>query len=290
MDRIVLYIDTVELKQKSSKYSLNIDDFLNKHEIYGNIIELEIKTQNYMKIKSLEDYSKQQIELITSNKKQMFSMNNSKICLDICKIDDITLKTLKQQVYYVDDNGKHNEFGGALKFVKNNKSNKPDYFIVIDEKIKIMTGTDNETDVPYGESGYHTHPALEYEAQKVKYAWPSGDDYMAILDKMINEKTILHIVATKEGVYIVSFSENGIIKGTKFLKTSKNKKYSMKYKLELPNIKNDDFITPEKYIEKINQIPDEDKIFNVQFLTWEDASNEYFKFNYPKSYKKNCIL
>ena len=50
-----------------------------------------------------------------------------------------------------------------------------------------MTGDENGTNVPEGKIGFHTHPAGEYIAQNVVYAWPSGDDYQAILDKMINE-------------------------------------------------------------------------------------------------------
>lgn len=215
-----------------------------------------------------------------------------KICKAKCKICPSTLKLLKKQVNFVGKNGKHNEFGGVLEFIKDNDK-KSYYFIRIDSKEKIISGKNDETDVPDGIAGYHTHPAKEYEVQKVKYAWPSGDDYIAILDRMINDNTIIHIVASIEGLYIISFSDLGIMayKDNIFKNDKDDKKkleHTIKYKLKLPNISEKNSINPYSYIEKVNNIDAKYKIFNVQFITWKQANTDWFELKYP--FENTCNL
>ena len=95
---------------------------------------------------------------------------------------------------------KHHEVGGLLKL----KSSGSDYIVEVN-KSSYMKGDKDGTNVPEGQAGFHTHPAGEYIRQQVSYAWPSGDDYMAILEKMIKEDCVLHVVATKEGKKIGVF-------------------------------------------------------------------------------------
>lgn len=305
MSKIVLYIDRKKIQEKANKYSLDSENFLSKCQD-----KIDLNIDDYLQLKSLKKYSKEYIEFLLSLhnqcKKLKFSINNSadedddsvieiyhkhKICKANCKICHSTLKLLKEQVNFVGKDGNHNEFGGVLEFIKDKK--KSYYFIKVDNKEKIISGKNNETDVPDGIAGYHTHPAKEYDTQKVKYAWPSGDDYIAILDRMISDGTIIHIVASVEGLYIISFSELGVMayKDNIFKNDKGDKKkieHSRKYKLRLPNISEKNSMDPKSYIEMINNIDDKYRVFNVQFITWNQANTKWFELKYP--FENTCNL
>jgi hypothetical protein len=302
MSKITLYLDKKKIQEKANEYSLYSEQILSKCQ---NKIEIDIN--DYLKLKSFEENSQKYIDFLLTLlnkhcKKFKFSisddddettikMHKHKICKANCKICPSTLKLLKEQVNFVSKDGKHNEFGGVLEFIKGKK--KSYYFIKIDKKEEIISGDNDETDVPDGIAGYHTHPAKEYEAQKVKYAWPSGDDYIAVLDRMINDGTIIHIVASVEGLYIISFSDKGIMAyEDSFFKNDKNDKkkfeYSRKYKLKLPSISDKDSMSPTEYIHMVNNIDDKYRVFNVQFITWKQADTQWFELKYP--FENTCNL
>lgn len=304
MNKITLYFDKKKIQEKAKKYSLKSEDILSKYQD-----KIEIDRNDYLQLRSIDNKSEEYIKFLllllnNNSSKLKFAINsddeddsvieiydNHKICKANCKICPSTLKLLKEQVNFVNKDGKHNEFGGVLEFIKDSK--KSYYFIKIDKKEEIISGKNDETDVPDGIAGYHTHPAKEYESQKVKYAWPSGDDYMAVLNRMINEGTIIHIVATVEGIYIISFSELGImIYENNFFKHDKSderkREYSKKYKLRLPKISDENSMTPDEYIHLVNNIDNKYRVFNVQFITWEKANTEWFELKYP--FENTCNL
>ena len=175
----------------------------------------------------------------------------------------------------------HHEVGGLLKI----KKQSDNVYIIDTIKNSYITGDKNGTNVPKGKAGFHTHPAGEYTRQKVLYAWPSGDDYLAILEKMIIEGCILHMVATKEGIYVISFSPDLARTSKKTMKKMLKNKEPLNYKFPLPSIKSKKS-TPESYMSKINKLT----LFLVQFMHWKDLEKgKYFTFYYPTT-KNICKI
>lgn len=256
--------------------------------VNGKIKKKEINIELFMKYTSADEQVKRKMEdkLFTkfsmnselskadSISKQILSIENNKTCSKKALLTQNAVKELKKLVHTAGNNNKgkfvHHEVGGLLHGQEKNGI----YYISVD-KSSYMTGDENGTNVPEGKIGFHTHPAGEYIAQNVIYAWPSGDDYQAILDKMINENGVMHIVATKEGIYAVSFSPE-LAKTTKdhWKKLLKAKKPE-EYKFALPST-ND--VKPSDYIKKIK----DKRIFTVSFSSWNDAIIKPFAFNYPK--------
>ena len=164
-------------------------------------------------------------------------------------ISKSALKKLKKLISKTDEEGNHSERGALLSYKK--KGDK--YVFTLDEST-LLEGENAETDVPDGKKGMdrcvrscagaHTHPAGEYAAQNVAYAWPSHDDCQAFLDKVIAKKSFLHFVFTKEGVYVMSLHPNAITKGSEFIRNSK--KRAKAYKFALPTTKEE--MSPEEYI------------------------------------------
>jgi len=170
----------------------------------------------------------------------------------------------------------HHEVGGLLSLVKRN-----DKYIIGTVNSSFEDGDKNGTNVPVGIAGFHTHPKGEYKRQDVTYAWPSGDDYHSILEKMIKEDCILHIVATMEGIYCISFSpELARLSKIDWKKMFKEKK-TAEYKFALPQ-PGDRHSTPENYIKGLKNM----KIFTVEFRKW--SSKKPFTFYYPRGINGSC--
>ena len=153
----------------------------------------------------------------------------------------------------------------------------------------FMKGEGDGTNVPkggklaLGYANFHTHPKGEYKKQKVKYAWPSGDDYLSIMEKMYTENTILHIVATMEGIYAISLSPKLTDRSKKNLEKLFKSKAPLKYKRELPDISNPKS-NPSKYLKDIRDI--KNPIYTVEYRSWKN--NTPFKFYFPPDKKGDC--
>ncbi len=216
------------------------------------------------------------------------SKNSTKICMSKAKLTPDAKKELLKLIKEAGEMSmgefQHHETGGGL----------------IGRKVKglweinvvpssYMKGEGDGTNVPkggklaLGYANFHTHPKGEYKKQKVKYAWPSGDDYLSIMEKMYKENTILHIVATMEGFYAISLSPKVADTSKKHLESLFKSKSPLKYKRELPDIKNPKS-NPSKYIKDIKSI--KDPIYTVEYRSW--GNNNPFKFYFPPDKKGSC--
>ena len=206
-----------------------------------------------------------------------------RLCKKKARLSSSAKEELTKLVHTAGTKGKrgkfnHHEVGGLLKL----KPSGSEYTVEVN-KSSYMTGDKDGTNVPEGQAGFHTHPAGEYIRQQVSYAWPSGDDYMAILEKMIKEDCVLHVVATKEGIYGVSFSEQLAKTDKDTLKKLLKEKATMVYKVGLPG-KNGE--TPQDYLRKINSF--KNPIFTVEFRSWK--SKKPFTFVFPLQKGGDCKL
>jgi len=269
---------------KISNIEITIIDFLRFSSLSKIDQNEEINSIKQMYNFSMGDDVEKQLKNV--NKKPV-RVSRKKRTGNICKQEAIIdPKSKKELINLVNNAGKtkkdgsfdYHEIGGLLSLTK-----KGDKYVISTVKSSYMSGNNNGTNVPAGKAGFHTHPSREYVRQKVSYAWPSGDDYNSILEKMIKEDCILHIVATKEGTYCISFSPElarlSKVAWKKMFKENKTKTY----KFQLPGL-NDTISTPDKYIKKLKNM----KIFTVEFRYWKDLKP--FTFYYPKGINGSCSV
>lgn len=167
----------------------------------------------------------------------------------------------------------------------------PDDMVHIVDVDTTSTNTGNEQSVQVvnGLFNFHSHPISAYEAHGVSLGWPSGQDYVGFYSSFIESGTILHVVSSIEGLYVITLGNfwlnkrvgNGIDYGsiTSFILSN----YDLCSKRDkMTN-------TPEQYVNRINHIfyQDDKTLFKVVYLPWSDAAN-IFEVIYPKS-GKNCI-
>jgi len=83
-------------------------------------------------------------------------------------------------------------------------------------KYKINKGNGSSVYTPTGLINFHTHPKFAYEGEDAVYGWPSGED-MAVCINFAKDGTLIHIVFTLEGAYIIKVNKILNDKDTKLL-------------------------------------------------------------------------
>ena len=71
----------------------------------------------------------------------------------------------------------------------------------------LLMGKEMGVSIAPGMYNFHSHPKGAYETAKVEFGWPSAQDYVGFLMAFLEDDTILHLVTTLEGLYIMSMSE-----------------------------------------------------------------------------------
>lgn len=147
------------------------------------------------------------------------------------------------------------------------------------DRSSIVYGNEEEVEIIDGLYNFHSHPVEAYDRHKQMYGWPSAQDYLGFVSSSIVYDTILHIVSSVEGFYVISLSN--------FWSKNKNaiKSKNIKFILEKCSIEVE---TPTLYIEEINKVTmDDNQLFNVQFFTWND-SEALFVVSYTNN-DLNCF-
>ena len=185
------------------------------------------------------------------------------------------LKTLSKTGHTLDKNGKltQKEIGGSLRLLKDT---------IILKAESVTTGDKEGIDIDHDIYNFHSHPEEAYINHSTHIGWPSCQDYLGFLGSVININAIMHVVATIEGVYIMSLAKewttvtkSHLKKQTKYIR----KNYNIAYKQAK---------TPAEYIDIIHSIPQ--RIFIITFLTWKDAiAGKRFKVDFSKT-DNNCVL
>jgi len=277
----------------SNIYIIDGTTVLVRHVTIGNYLLWHSLPKNrknireFRKISSLK-FKMGDIEELSFKLNESQSVNNTtRICMSKAILTPKAKMSLKKLISAGEMSmGKfhHHETGGGLvgRKVKGvwNIDVTPSSF---------MKGEGDGTNVPkggklaLGYANFHTHPKGEYEKQKVKYAWPSGDDYLSIMEKMYKERTVLHIVATMEGIYAISLSPKLKDASKKNLETLFKSKAPLKYKRELPDITNSKS-RPSKYLKDIRGM--KNPIYTVEYRSWKN--NTPFKFYFPPNKEGDC--
>lgn len=149
----------------------------------------------------------------------------------------------------------------------------------------------------------HTHPQVAYDKYNTTIGYPSHADYCTILENIVKNGQLFHILAAVEGLYVIGLHPNRI----KDIETSKNKTrlyetWMKKYKKYIDTIshtKQDKKPTPESpscwennkmcikgpedYVETVNQ----GELFCIQFIPYTNTgfditvwANKCNRFNF----------
>jgi hypothetical protein len=142
------------------------------------------------------------------------------------------------------------------------------YYLEID-KSSIVYGEEEGVEIIGGLYNFHSHPSEAYDRNSVKFAWPSAQDYLGFMSSSIEYNTILHIVATLEGFYVISLHSECPEKKemNKEMVSFILKKYALGYKKTEGH-------TPEMYINYVNRIQYQGHpIFLVQYINWSNSQS-----------------
>lgn len=156
------------------------------------------------------------------------------------------------------------ELTGELTVKEVIKSNGFTYVVDIMPD-SVRSGSEEEVDVDATRYNFHSHPVSAYTRHNVENAWPSMTDYLGYLK--LGERTIIHCVATIEGLYVLSFSKYWCDKTQEVDTSFVEKHYDIDHNLSL---------SPVEYVKKINRIHyDGHPIFVVHFFPWNKATQTF---------------
>ena len=124
-------------------------------------------------------------------------------------IDPNFIKDIKRSI-----NKDRDEKAGALLFTDTNCVNG-----VCDKtstKIKMNNGNGSTVYTPSGLINFHTHPKSAYKGENAVYGWPSGEDMRQCIN-FARDGTLIHIVFTLEGAYVIKINKTICKKDSKIL-------------------------------------------------------------------------
>lgn len=215
--------------------------------------------------------------ILKENKRE----NENKTCKVWIRIEPPALKLMRNCSIKKNNPQKQSnpqkEMTGELlvKEVMNNKQNIL-YLLDVDEK-SVESGEEENVSVDSTRYNFHSHPEEAYARHSVSKAWPSITDYLGYLK--LGNNTIVHCVATLEGLYVISFGSywcNRLKEVDKnFVK--KNYDYPLDMKLNI-----------DSYIERVNKTLYKGfPIFVVKYFEWEEAGTAFSVYFSPT--KEVCL-
>lgn len=138
------------------------------------------------------------------------------------------------------------------------------------DRQSIVSGEEEGVEIVGSLYNFHSHPREAYDRHGVQMGWPSPQDHVGFLSSSIKYDTILHIVASIEGFYVVSLTEHWANKKEKLDKKVVDfilENYDIRYQIGK---------TPTWYTRTVNSIAYEGyPVFLVQFFSWNDASSDF---------------
>lgn len=200
---------------------------IKSYEVFNEIIQLFNSLLSGSLYMTLDDPSKDELQFLTNldfnspdvvdNKIIMFKSltpspeftrlelrrmrvyaNQPSIKLDV-RIDKGTLETLSGYVSTFD-----NEVGGTLHIYAYDDQDRA---IIRFNPIDFVLGEATSVNVPFETISFHTHPDLCYRTLGCYIAWPSSSDMVYLLSSYFSGKpTLLHVVSTAEGVWVMQLT------------------------------------------------------------------------------------
>jgi len=278
--------DLKELIEKACYYNFRHPVVVDKKDFYKDVPDVPDVSLclSHMFNKDFGQISKDN----TALKDAEFVLENypkrSKSCNIQIVLDKETIRRLKE--YSTQDYlfGNREITGGLLM----KPLTKNMFKVSIDDK-KTKLGEAEHADMVDTVISFHSHPLSAYQKYKVCLAFPSADDYITTIYLYLNSHNIFHIVASVEGIYIITINEKIFKKEKKEMKEYEEyiiKNYGIDYPVCSLDRDNKKFWKKKikEYLKKVNRF----KYFYVQFIFWED-SDKPIDISFQKI-KKTCIL
>lgn len=280
------YIDLIFSKVKetylSSSIYVNIPFETNVEEYCLKFIELGF-SHPYISRKGLlcRNYDSKGVSLLYNpnypcNKEEtknnlvyVINQYNNKKCKVDFKLSTDTIKYLYNIPYDYDV-----EVSGRMIASKTDKDLE---FNLILDYDNLNKGDNEEVSICDGLVSFHSHPKKTYKKHNVIYAWPSNSDYCSFIASNLLYGTILHMVISVEGIYVISLNPNlncHIEVDDSFFDFVEKE-----YCICPPKEYKDNLIS--NYLTEINNKKYFGKtIFIINFYTW-DKSIEFASFSFP---------
>lgn len=177
------------------------------------------------------------------------------------------LRDLQKIGMTVNSDGTVSQKEMAGNLVRKNVDNDLVHHLDIDYK-SMITGGEMGVAIAPGLYNFHSHPRDAYSRAKVKYGWPSAQDYVGFLMGFLEDNTILHLVTSLEGLYFLTMSKY-CLENKERLSTEITPFILKKY-----NFCGVAKMTPIQYTRTINDIRYHgEHLFVVQYVPWYDAHN-----------------
>ena len=170
------------------------------------------------------------------------------------------LKNLGDSVMTLNSDGtvSQKEVSGNLRCVKTD-GNLTQYLDI--DHDTIVCGTEMSVPITPGVYNFHSHHKQAYEKSNLKFAWPSPHDYLMFLRSHRDDRTILHIVSSLEGIYMISAHKNTPVD------------LPEEYILRTYDLCNQThLLTPTKYVDIVNKF--RPSLFTVQYFPWNKATTK----------------
>ena len=213
----------------------------------------------------------------------VLSQYKNKNCKLQARLSDASVLYLKETTKIgstVNKDGAISQKEIAGKFIVLTIENNLTHVLDIDRK-NIVYGEEEGVEIVDSLYNFHSHPADAYKNHNVKLGFPSAQDYLGFLNATVKYNTILHIVSTIEGLYIISLTED-------WLSSGNIRENMSSFISKFFDICGKSGHTVESYLSEINNIKYNNvSIFTVQFLDWENTSN-IFSVSFRKN-GMNCF-
>ena len=132
----------------------------------------------------------------------------------------------------------------------------------------IIAGKSHEVEITPGFYNFHTHPTHVNNIHKKEHPpWPTSQDYIGFLLAFKEDNTRLHIIATRQGIYLITINK---VFAKKIKKNSDKILAFIDENYDMCSLTN---ATPQYYTKLVNSIIyKDDNIFDTYFLSWSEAN------------------
>jgi hypothetical protein len=265
---------------------------LNNNDVYTfGLLYLSKKNNNINNFTNDKTYTINYITYLIEEYNNILLNDYDKKCKLKCKFNTLYLKWAEELVLYGGNTLNENnntitqkETASKIMLIPTNQNNEIIWEIKIDTENMIF-GTEINVLLPGENYFFHTHPSYTYIHYNKSIMVPSGQDYFAFFKYFFLEesRTFFTCVFSKEGVYIISLS-NEAIKDFDRFRSMQNKVmtyYSQEYEnYFFTHYQIDNITDPKLYCTHMNnnmEIQFEGqsyKLYNVQFYYWKELHEE----------------
>lgn len=207
---------------------------------------------------------------------------NNDYCSIIINLDKYSIDYMKYLitggVTLSDKKRSQKEYFGHFDIIKTELKKGSIIHTISLDKNTLVSGKDDEITIDKASLyNFHSHPFQAYLKYKTKYGIPSISDYKSVFIMSKHHNTIVHFVASLEGLYIISINPEN--KTLQLSDTHVNNfiQDNFNYKDEITDISH--------YIKFINDF----RLFKLNLLKWDKISGHNISLKFNKV-GKNCII